>query len=106
MSAGIMSVPLLYGSLFEQLGGRFVIGTDGRRGRQVPEFDFCDLPQPLAEDAPHARFHSIDEWRGALKLVEIALDRLDADDRAMVYDAYADAAVDMDRLDGAILGLR
>lgn len=82
------------GCVFRRLGGFFSIDSRGHRGMGRPCFGHHDeLPQlPNAE--PHERFHSAEEWEGAIKLVDGLIDRLCKEDRDFIFAAFANDAVD------------
>lgn len=84
--------------LYKRLGGSFSIGTNGVRYFGHPEpclFRMLDQPLPqLAGTKPHEQFHNESEWRGALKLVEALLQRLDDHDSDLVFDLFATISVD------------
>jgi hypothetical protein len=84
--------------LFIKLGGTFAVGSNGVRyaGRPEPvlfrlqEKGLAQLPEP----EPHERFHSSDEWRGAIKLLDYCLARMSQADQDFIYAAFASVAVD------------
>ena len=78
---------------FRQLGGTFTIGSNGVRYAGCPEpvafrLAHKDLPQ-LPGSAPHEQFHSAEEWKGAMKLLDYVLARLGNRDADLIYQAFA-----------------
>jgi hypothetical protein len=85
-------------TVFRRLGGSFSIGSNGTRyfGRPEPVLFRMrgeGLPQ-MPDPAPHEKFHTAEEWRGAIKLVEVLLRRLSDADTDLIFDQFAAAAVD------------
>lgn len=97
-----MTAAVMLGRQYQALGGSFVIGSDGKRGRSLPELDQDELPQFAPDNQPHLRFQTVEQWRGAVKFVDALLCQLDDEARTLVYDSLAEAAVDFDRLDPAV----
>jgi hypothetical protein len=84
--------------LYRRLGGEFLISGNGRRGYYQPCYGECDeLPQ-LPDAEPDERFHSVDEWSGAAKLVRGLLRRLGDADSNLVFDLLADGTIDLRKL--------
>lgn len=82
------------GCVFKRLGGFFSIDSRGNRGMGRPLYGTSDeLPQlPAAE--PCERFHSHQEWEGAMKLVEGLIRRMSKEDRDFIFAALAQEAID------------
>ena len=84
--------------VFRRLGGSFSIGSNGVRyfGRPEPvlfRHQGRNVPQ-LADARPHERFHSPEEWTGAIKLIQALLLRLGEQDFKLVFDLLASVAID------------
>jgi len=84
--------------LYIKLGGNFAVASNGVRYAGKPEpilfrMNGDGLPQ-LPEAKPHERFHSDDEWQGAIKLLGYCLARLSDADKDMIFGAFASVAVD------------
>lgn len=86
---------LFVGTLFERLGGRLTIDAKGHRRacRPTAEELQSGIPQ-LADAQSLERFHSVAEWRGAIKLAAYWVDRLGQADKERVYTLLA--AVELD----------
>jgi hypothetical protein len=88
--------------LYQRLGGSLTITSSGRRGYCQPLPDVLnELPQ-LPDAAPDERFHSAEEWSGAIKLVRGLLKRLDDADSDLVFGALATEAIDPRKLTPSI----
>ncbi len=86
--------------VYRRMGGWFTIDSNGKRYTGVAEPIFLDgqtgepvLPQ-LPDAKPHERFHSADEWRGAVKLLDALLRRMDRSDTDTIFEIMASVAVD------------
>ena len=80
---------LFVATVFQRLGGSFEIDKyAGRHARRPAWLDLREqsLPQ-LAQATRAERFHSPEEWHGAMKLLEYWLDRLSDADRERVFTA-------------------
>lgn len=93
-----LDVAGIFAALFLRLGGTFTVGSNGVRyvGRPEPalfRLQKRGLPQ-LLESEPWEQFHSADEWRGALKLVDYVLTRLSESDQDWVFGCFASVAMD------------
>jgi hypothetical protein len=87
---------LFVATLFQRLGGKLEIDSRGRRHTRRPgPFRLREggLPQ-LADAKPWERFHSVEEWEGAMKLAEYWLSRLSGPDREYVFTLLAPAELD------------
>lgn len=84
--------------LFIKMGGHFSIGSNGERYSGRPEpclFRIQDQSLPVLPGAePHEQFHSDEEWRGAIKLLDYIISRLSAADKNMIFDGFASVAID------------
>lgn len=91
---------LFVATVFQRLGGRFEIDEQGRRHTMRPSWlSLREQPLPqLAQAMPDERFHSPEEWHGAMKLLEYWLERLSEADRERVFTALA--TVDISRTEG------
>lgn len=83
---------LFVAGLFQRLGGRLSI-NGGQRFAWRPEPVYFrlqgeGLPQ-LPDAQPHERFHSVGQWRGALKVADYWLSRLSAADKELVFTLFA-----------------
>jgi len=92
--------------LYKRLGGIFSISSNGSRyfGRPEPALfrvQGRDVPQ-LAGAQPHEQFHSPAEWKGAIKLVEALLQRLDDADTNLVFGLLAADAIDPRKITSTI----
>ncbi len=109
-----LNTSFAFALIYKRLGGMFSISSDGRRYMGKPEpFVFHmnakeqggtendHLPQ-LAGAKPHERFHNADEWRGAIKLVEMLLVRIDRADTEMVFGLLAYDSIDESKLTPSI----
>lgn len=89
---------IMVGMLFKRLGGSFTIGADGRRwvGQQEPcayRMRGEEYPQlPGAE--PWEEFLSVEQWRGATRMLMYLLERLDPADKDYLFSVFAPIAVD------------
>ena len=87
---------LFVGNLYQMLGCKLTI-QEGHRYAWRPEPAYfrmqgASLPQlPGAE--PQERFHSADEWRGAVKLTDYWLSRLSPADKNLIFTLLAPVAV-------------
>lgn len=80
---------LFMAMLYQRLGGRLEIDAQGRRKLSLPiPLDAVDVPQ-LPDAGRGDRFRTIDEWRGATRLVEYYLSRLGPADKERVFSALA-----------------
>ncbi len=89
-------VALLVANLFTRLGGQMYI-SNGRRQISKPEpahfqMNGEELPQ-MPGAMPHERFHSNDEWRGAIKLADYLFSRLSDADADLVFQYLAPVSV-------------
>lgn len=90
----VPSAAFLLGCVFKRLGGFFSIDSEGSRGMGRPCYRAGDeLPQ-LPDADPCERFHSREEWAGAIKLVEGLIWRLSKEDRDFIFAALAHEVVD------------
>lgn len=75
---------LILGGAFRQLGGAFIIGSDGKRYAMRPEYHPDGLPQ-MGSARPWEQFHSDPEWQGAMKLANYWLSRLSERDKELLF---------------------
>jgi len=80
--------------LYKHLGGWLVIDSKGIRrfGRPCPSLS-DELPQLAGAEADE-RFHTRDEWLGAIKFIEALLRQLDDSDAEFVFGAMASTWID------------
>ena len=109
-----LNTSFAFALIYKRLGGMFSISSDGQRYMGKPEpivfrmkadeeggTEIGHLPQ-LAGAKPHERFYNADEWRGAIKLVETLLARIDSADTDLVFGLLAYDCVDERKLTPSI----
>ncbi len=90
-------VAFFIASVFVRLGGEMVTDSQGRRYSSRPvSLDEChpDGRPQLPEALPHERFHSDEEWNGAIKLADYWLNRLSDRDKEFVFTLCAPVRID------------
>jgi hypothetical protein len=88
-------VAFVLGILFQQLGGDFAIDSNGKRyiGRGFEPVAQSAIPQ-LTNTPPHRQFLNVDQWEGAMRVIETGLSALHPDDKAFLFDAFATCTTD------------
>lgn len=84
---------IVIGMLFQKLGGTLTIGSDGRRF--LGQIEPCayralgdELPQlPGAE--PWEKFLSVEQWRGATRMLMYLVKRMDSADKDFLFEVLA-----------------
>ena len=88
---------LLIAGAFQSLGGYLTTGSDGQRYAGRPECLRLTHPDGRPQ-LPKARsweeFHSDDEWRGAIKLIDFWISRLSDRDKNFVFTLFAPVCID------------
>lgn len=80
--------------LWLTLKGTMNIGGDGRRYRGQPELCSAESLPKLPGSQPWETFLNVDEYRGAMKLLDYILSRASEADRALVFTTFASMALD------------
>jgi hypothetical protein len=98
MEASLPESAVLLALIYQRLGGTFSISSKGGRyfGRPEPalfHINGGDIPQ-LPGAKAHEQFRNAEQWKGAVKLVEALLQRLDERDTDTIFDLFAAVAVD------------
>lgn len=88
---------LLVGMLYIKLGGSFMISGGQRYTGQLEpaayRFKEKEYPQlPYAK--PHEQFYTVEQWRGASRMLAYLVRRLDPADKDLLFDLFAPIAVD------------
>ncbi|MEL7684416.1 hypothetical protein AAG594_08780 [Citromicrobium bathyomarinum] len=88
---------LVIGMLFLKLGGTLTTDSDGKRwiGQIEPcayRFRGEEMPQ-LAGAKPHEQFLSVEQWRGATRMLMYLVQRLDQADLDLLFDTMAPCAL-------------
>lgn len=92
---------LFLAQLLRSLGGSFDGDSKGRCyvGRPF-DSDYLVGGRPQFSDArPHEKFHSDEEWQGALKLVDYCLHRLSDSDKDLIFGMFAHIPTDPTKFD-------